>query len=76
MPYFIMKKTLQELGQWLRSLIGKKKKPETLKERFDAGLLSREEFLRLKTARYQWLYMKTKKDLAILLKKQTKKQKK
>jgi len=47
----------------------KKKKPETLKEMFGAGLLSKEEFLRFTVVQKQSSLDKAKKELLTYLKK-------
>lgn len=46
-----------------------KKKPRNLKEMFDAGFLSKEEFLRFNITQQQAVLEKAKKELAKFLKK-------
>lgn len=58
---------------WPKNLFAKnKKRPETLKEMLDAGLLTKEEFLRFKITKQQMDLDKTKKELLDFLKKQKK----
>lgn len=62
-----------EFGQWLRRVFNQgKKQPKNLKEMLDAGLLTREEFLRFKITRQQMDLDKTKKELLKFLKKHKK----
>lgn len=55
---------------WLNKLLSKNKKyPKTLKEMFDAGMFSHEEFLRFTITQQQVALEKTKKELLNFLKK-------
>lgn len=58
---------------WLKNIFRKNKKnPKTLKEMFEAGLFSHEEFLRFTITQQQVALEKTKKELLNFLKKQKK----
>lgn len=55
---------------FLKKLIGKKTKlPQNLKEMFDAGMFSHEEFLRYKITQTEIKLSKEKEELAKFLKK-------
>lgn len=55
---------------WLKNFLNKnKKQPKTLKEMFDAGFFSHEEFLRFTITQQQVALDKTKKELLEFLKK-------
>jgi len=58
---------------WPENIFKKSKKyPKTLKEMFDAGMFSREEFLRFTITQQQVALDKTKKKLLDFLKKKKK----
>lgn len=55
---------------WLKKFLNKnKKQPKNLKEMLDAGLLTKEEFLRFRITKQQALLEKSKKELLEFLKK-------
>ena len=58
------------LSMWLNKMFGKnKKRPETLKEMLDAGLISKEEFFRFTIVQKQASLDIAKKELLAFLKK-------
>lgn len=60
------KKMLKKIKKFF---FGNKKQPKNLKEMFDAGFLSKEEFLRFGVTQQQAILEKAKKELAKFLKK-------
>lgn len=58
-----------EFGQWLKRTFSQNKKPKNLKEFYEAGLLSKEEFLRFKITKQQMALDVSKRKLLNFLKK-------